>query len=112
MRSGPYLAGDQGGQLPPSPEIWQSDYNTLRSVISAPAVIGENISALPPCLKIARYGARDVSAINSKVTNGLANCQREIANHFLVTLEKYNIKHSGLYHHLAYKAKGADRKRT
>ena len=35
----------------PPPEIWQSDYNALRSVISAPPVIRENVSALPPLLK-------------------------------------------------------------
>ena len=36
----------------------QSDYNALRNVISAPPVIRENISALPPpCSKMARYGA-------------------------------------------------------
>ena len=44
------------------PEIWQSDYNALRSVISAPPpppppVIRENTSALTSCSKIARYGA-------------------------------------------------------
>ena len=41
-------------------EILQSDNNALRSVISAsppPRVIRENISALPPCSKMARYGA-------------------------------------------------------
>ena len=49
--------------LATNPEILQSDNNALRSVISAspppppPRVIRENISALPPCSKMARYGA-------------------------------------------------------
>ena len=57
--------GGAGGTVAPfpPPEIWQSDYkyNALKSVISAPPVIKENISALPPAQKWLGTALKDYS---------------------------------------------------
>ena len=46
---------------------------------------------------------RDISSMSSQVVDGLSKCRINLSNHFLKTLEKFKIRHSGLYHHLSYK---------
>lgn len=46
---------------------------------------------------------RDISTMSSQVKDGLSKCKIDVSNHFLKTLEKYKIRHSGLYCHLSYK---------
>ena len=57
-------SGGAGGQLPPPPpQRFDKVTITLLEVSSLPPsqVIRENILALPPCSKMARYGAAFVS---------------------------------------------------
>ena len=44
---------------------------------------------------------RDISSMSSQVVDGLSKCRINLSNHFLKTLEKFKIRHSGLYHHLS-----------
>ena len=45
---------------------------------------------------------RDVSQMGAKASDGISKCKVYVSSHFLQTLEKYEIKQSGLYCHLSY----------
>ena len=46
---------------------------------------------------------RDISSMSSQVVDGLSKCRVNLSNDFLKTLEKFEIRYSGLYYNLSYK---------
>ena len=47
---------------------------------------------------------RDVSQMGVKASDGISKCKVDVSSHFLQTLEKYEIKQSGLYCYLSYRS--------
>ena len=47
---------------------------------------------------------KDVSQMGAKASDGISKCKVDVSSHFLQTLEKYEIKQSGLYCYLSYRS--------